>query len=65
VAFAGAAVALLGLAVAVRAGGLAPFQAYPVLHAPVGGEGAAASAALVVAALAPFANRKGIEWRTP
>jgi energy-coupling factor transport system permease protein len=62
---AGAAVALVAIAVAIRAGALAPFQAYPTLHAPVGTGGAVASAALIVVALAPFADRRGIEWRTP
>jgi energy-coupling factor transport system permease protein len=65
VAFAGAAVALVGLAVAIRTGGLAPFQAYPTLHAPLAPGGGLACAALVVVALAPFADRRGIAWRSP
>jgi energy-coupling factor transport system permease protein len=60
VAFSASAVALLALSIAGQAAGLAGFDAYPrvALH---GGLGAAAiAAALVVAGLAPFVDRRGI-----
>jgi energy-coupling factor transport system permease protein len=60
VAFSASAVALLALSIAAQAAGLAGFDAYPrvELH---GGLGAVAiAAALVVAGLAPFADRRGI-----
>jgi energy-coupling factor transport system permease protein len=60
-AFASAAVAILGGAVALRAGGLVPFQAYPLLHAGLSGGGLAGCGALIVVALAPFADRRGVE----
>lgn len=59
--FAAAAAAIVGLAILARAGGLAPFQAYPALRAPVGSGELALSAGLLVCALAPFANRRGVE----
>ena len=45
----------------IRIGGLAPFAAYPSLHSPAGTGVLAVSAALVLCALAPFADRRGIE----
>jgi energy-coupling factor transport system permease protein len=60
-AFTASAVAVTALAVTARAAGLAPFQAYPSLHAPVGIPGAAVAAALLACALLPFADRRGIE----
>lgn len=51
-----AAVALLG-----RLGGAADFTAYPLVHAPVTAATAILCAALIAAALAPFADRRGIE----
>jgi energy-coupling factor transport system permease protein len=59
-AFAASAFALLGLAVGARAGDLAPFHAYPALHASGGASVWAAAAAIVACALLPFADRKGI-----
>jgi energy-coupling factor transport system permease protein len=59
-AFSASAVALLALSIGSQAAGLAGFDAYPrvELH---GGLGAAAiAAALVVAGLAPFVDRRGI-----
>jgi energy-coupling factor transport system permease protein len=61
VAFGASAAALLGLAIATRAGGLAPFHAYPSLQAPLPGSEAALTIALLVCALLPFAERRGIE----
>jgi energy-coupling factor transport system permease protein len=61
VAFAGAAAALLGLTIGARIAGVAPFAAYPSLHAPVGPGELALAVALVAIALAPFADRRGIE----
>jgi energy-coupling factor transport system permease protein len=59
-AFAGSAIAVLALAIVARAGDLAPFHAYPALHAS-GGASVWAAAAIVACALLPFADRKGIE----
>jgi energy-coupling factor transport system permease protein len=60
-AFAASAVVIAGLAIAGRVAGLAPFQAYPFLRAPVGpGEGALA-AGIVACALAPFGDQRGVE----
>jgi energy-coupling factor transport system permease protein len=59
-AFAAAASAVFGLAVAVRIGELVPFQAYPSLRAPAGPSELALAGALLACALLPFADRKGI-----
>jgi energy-coupling factor transport system permease protein len=61
-AFTGAAVGQVALAVGVRVGGLAPFRAYPALHLTLGPGGAASLTAFVVCALAPFVDRRGV-WR--
>jgi energy-coupling factor transport system permease protein len=61
VAFAASACAILGLSIAARAGGLAPFRAYPALQAPLPAGEWAIAAALVMCALLPFAERRGIE----
>jgi energy-coupling factor transport system permease protein len=58
--FTGSAVAILGLAIAARAADLAPFGAYPALHAPVPGREWVLVAALLGFALLPFADRRGI-----
>jgi energy-coupling factor transport system permease protein len=60
-AFGTSAAAILGGAVAMRAGGLVPFQAYPVLGAALPIGGLVGCGALVAVALAPFANRRGVE----
>ncbi len=60
IAFGLSAVAVLALAVAVRAGGLAPFRAYPALYCPAGASVLACACALALLALAPFADRRGI-----
>jgi energy-coupling factor transport system permease protein len=59
-AFAGSAVAVLGLAIVARAGDLAPFHAYPALYASDGASVWATAAAILACALLPFADRKGI-----
>ncbi|HEX7299566.1 MAG TPA: energy-coupling factor transporter transmembrane component T [Solirubrobacteraceae bacterium] len=61
VAFAAVALALAVLAVGARLAGVADFAAYPRLSAPVGGAEVALACALVLVALAPFADRRGIE----
>jgi energy-coupling factor transport system permease protein len=58
--FAAAAFAILAAAVAARLGGLAAFSAYPALEVPVGSGTPAVSAVLLLAALAPFADRRGV-----
>ncbi len=60
-AFLGASIAVLALAVGGRVAGLGPFQAYPSLRVPVDGGVLALSCALLVCALAPFLARRGIE----
>jgi len=54
------AVALVALTVAVRAGGLASFDPYPLLHGDGVGPALAVAAAYAVVALAPFADRRGV-----
>ncbi len=61
VAFSLAASAIVALAVAARILGWAPFQAYPALHAPAGGTQLALAAAILMCALAPFADRRGVQ----
>jgi energy-coupling factor transport system permease protein len=60
-AFMASAAAVLALAIGARVADLAPFQAYPSLHAPVGAGQAALAIGLIVCALLPFADRRGIE----
>lgn len=60
-AFTLAAGAILPIAVLARVLGWAPLTAYPAFHASVGGAELAASVALLACALAPFADRRGIE----
>ncbi len=61
IAFAASAAAIVALAIGARVAGLVPFSSGPSLHAPVGAGGVAVSAAIVIGALAPFADRRGIE----
>lgn len=61
VAFLAAAVALVGIAVAGRATGAVDFAAYPELRAAGGWPLAVVVAGLLAVALAPFADRKGID----
>jgi len=60
-AFAACAVTIAVLAVVIRFGALAPFHAYPALALELRPGGAAAIAALLACALAPFADRRGIQ----
>jgi energy-coupling factor transport system permease protein len=60
-AFGAAAAAIIVIAVATRATGWEPFHAYPSLEAPAGATEIAASVAIIACALAPFADRRGIE----
>ena len=60
-AFAASAVALVALAIGARVAGLAPFTSDPSLYAPVRVGGAAVAVVIVLCALLPFADRRGIE----
>lgn len=60
-AFAAAAAVLLGVAVACAAGGLARFDAYPRLSGDGGPLVLGLALVVVLAALLPFADRRGIE----
>jgi energy-coupling factor transport system permease protein len=60
VAFLAASCAIAGLSIAGRVAGLAPFHAYPSLVAPVRLGQAALAVGLLVCALAPFADRRGV-----
>ena len=60
-AFAAAAVAIPALAIAGRFAGWLPFESDPALHAPIGVPGLAVVGGLLVCALLPFADRRGIE----
>ncbi len=60
-AFIASTVALLVVAIAGQAGGLADFTAYPELHAAPLGGALVLSALLALGALAPFLQRRGIE----
>jgi energy-coupling factor transport system permease protein len=60
-AFALSAAGIVVVAVGARLAGLAPFESDPALHAPVGAGGVAVAGGLLVFALAPFLDRRGIE----
>ncbi len=60
-AFAASGAAVLALALLARLGGSASFTAYPLVHAPVSLGLCALCAALVLAVLLPFCDRRGIE----
>jgi len=60
-AFLASAVAILALAVFTRLAGLARFDAYPELHAPVDAGTLVVCAAGIAAVLLPFADRRGID----
>jgi energy-coupling factor transport system permease protein len=60
-AFATAAVAVVALAIAARIAGVADFDAYPGLSVPLGAGEMALAAALLVVAVVPFLDRRGIE----
>ena len=59
-AFAASALGLVGLAVATKAAGLAPFHAYPSLRSPAGARELILAVALLLIATLPFADRRGI-----
>jgi energy-coupling factor transport system permease protein len=59
-AFGASAVAVVVVAALARWVPLAPFSAYPSLRSPAGPEALAAAAALLVCALAPFLDRRGL-----
>jgi energy-coupling factor transport system permease protein len=59
-AFAAATAVLAALAMAATVGGWESFESYPRLLAPVDGTEPALSAGLLLAALLPFADRRGI-----
>jgi energy-coupling factor transport system permease protein len=61
IAFVGAAVAIAALAAGAHVLGVAGFSAYPSLHVHAGAAEVILAVALVVVALAPFADRRGIE----
>jgi energy-coupling factor transport system permease protein len=61
VGFAASAGALLLLVLAARLAGVASFAAYPSLDAPVGPAEIGLAVAVIVVALLPFADRRGIE----
>lgn len=60
-AFAGAAVALLALSLAAALAGIGRYQAYPLAHIQAGAPTWLLAALLVLLALLPFADRRGIE----
>ena len=60
-AFAAAAGVLLGASLAAPLLGVASFEAYPRLAVDGGGAEATLAALLLLAALVPFADRRGIE----
>ena len=55
-----AAAALVALVVVAKVAGAASFEAFPSLAVPVGAAELALCASLLVAALLPFADRRGI-----
>jgi energy-coupling factor transport system permease protein len=59
--FAGAAVCVAALAVWARAGGLAPFHAYPSLYSPVSPSTLLVAVGIVAFSWLPFAERRGVE----
>lgn len=59
IAFALSAALVLAITIAARAGGLAPFHAYPALSAPVHAGTLVVAVALVAAAGFPFLERRG------
>jgi energy-coupling factor transport system permease protein len=60
IAFAVAAVVVVALSIVARAGSAAAFSPYPVLSVAAGAGALALAVGLVVAALCPFANRRGL-----
>jgi energy-coupling factor transport system permease protein len=60
-AFLASALAIAGLALLARITAAARFDAYPEVHAPVGGGTFALCAGLLLAVLLPFADRRGVD----
>ncbi len=60
-AFLASALAIVGLAVLGRLTGAVSFGAYPEVHAAMGASAIALCAAVILAILLPFADRRGIE----
>ena len=60
-AFGVSAIVILALAITARLTDLVPFRAYPALRVPLPAGEWAVAAAILVAALLPFAERRGIE----
>ena len=60
-AFLASAAAVLVVAVVARVAGWASFTAYPLLRAPAGARTLGVAAVLLVASLAPFLNRRGVQ----
>ena len=60
-AFAASAMAIVALTLLGELGGATDFDAYPRLHGASAAEAAPLAAALLLCALAPFADRRGIE----
>ena len=54
------AIALVAIAIGARVGGQAPFEAYPALHSPADAGVLGTAAAVLLCALLPFADRRGI-----
>ncbi len=59
--FLASAAVVLGVAVAARIAGWVGFTAYPLLRAPAGARTLSVAGVLLVAALAPFLNRRGVQ----
>jgi energy-coupling factor transport system permease protein len=60
IAFAAAAAVLFALVAAIPLAGLAPFEPYPTVSAPVGPSEIATALVIVAVSLLPFADRRGI-----
>lgn len=60
-AFAVAALSIVSVSVFAQLSGAAPFHSYPLVSLPISASVFALAALLLVVALAPFANRRGVE----
>ena len=61
IAFAGSGIGLVALAAGARLDGVAAFTADPLVHIALGVPELCLAAALLAVALAPFADRRGID----
>jgi energy-coupling factor transport system permease protein len=59
-AFTASALAIVALAAVARYGGVAPFHAYPSLHMASGPDALGLAAAILLVAVLPFADRRGV-----